>query len=81
MIGSEEWDLQQKVKKQNPDLPYREVIELAKTELNKKANELIKKHIDASTKYLKQHKKELIKNLRTPDKGSVLGGMKFLCME
>ena len=54
-------------------------MELAKTELNKKANELIKKHIDASTKYLKQHKKELIKNLRTPaDKGS---GMKFLCME
>ena len=69
--NSEEWDLQQKVKKQNPDLPYREVMELAKTELNKKANELIKKHIDASTKYLKQHKKELIKNLRTPaDKGS-----------
>ena len=68
---NEEWDLQQKVKKQNPDLPYREVMELAKTELNKKANELIKKHIDASTKYLKQHKKELIKNLRTPaDKGS-----------
>ena len=69
--NSDEWDLQQKVKKENPDLPYREVMNLAKTELNKEANKLIKKHIDASTKYLKQHKKELIKNLRTPaDKGS-----------
>ena len=72
MIGTLKNGIYNKSKKQNPDLPYREVImELAKTELNKKANELIKKHIDASTKYLKQHKKELIKNLRTPaDKGS-----------
>ena len=54
-------------------------MELAKTELNKKANELIKKHIDASTKYLKQHKKRVNQNLRTPKiKVKVLGGMKFL---
>jgi len=32
---------------------------------------LIKTHIDASNKYLKKHKADLIKNLRTPaDKGS-----------
>ncbi len=71
--NSEEWELQDKIKNkpENKDLNWKELNGLVKTEMNAKANKLIKKHIDASTKYLKQHKKELIKNLRTPaDKGS-----------
>ena len=44
---------------------------LGKKKLNQEANKLIKTHIDASNKYLKKNKADLIKNLRTPaDKGS-----------
>ena len=66
-----EWETSEKIQDDNSDLPYREVMNLTKIEMNKEAQKLIKKHIDASTKFLKKHKDKVIKNLRTPaDKGS-----------
>ena len=59
-----EWKTSEKIKDDNSDLPYREVMNLTKIEMNKEAQKLIKKHIDASTKFLKKHKDKVIKNLR-----------------
>ena len=67
------WDLREKIKNnpENKDLNWKDLEKLVKDEMNQEANKLIKTHIDASNKYLKKHKADLIKNLRTPaDKGS-----------
>ena len=67
------WNMREKIKDspENKDLNWKEVDALVKDVMNQEANKLIKTHIDASNKYLKKHKADLIKNLRTPaDKGS-----------
>lgn len=68
-----EWDMQDEIKDkpENKDLSYSEVRKLITAKMNQEANKLIKKHIDASNKFLKKNKANLIKNLRTPaEKGS-----------
>lgn len=65
-----EQDIQDEIKDKNPDLRYMEVVELAKVEMNKKANELIRNYIDFTNDLLMKNKKKFVKNL-TSDESKV----------